>query len=194
VNAYVGPALSRYLTRLADRLVEAGYSGPVLIIQSHGGVAPIADSVRIAAGSVLSGPAGGVAGSRYAAQLLDAPNLIPFDMGGTSTDICLIVDGEPALVAGRSIGGSRVALTAWTSSPSAPAAAPSRMWTRAASCMSARNPPVPSPPRLLRPRRHQTHCHGRQPHPRLPGPRPLPRRPRKPGPAGGRTRAGFPGH
>jgi len=110
VNAYVGPALSRYLTRLADRLVEAGYSGPVLIIQSHGGVAPIADSVRIAAGSVLSGPAGGVAGSRYAAQLLGAPNLIPFDMGGTSTDICLIVDGEPALVAGRSIGGSRVAL------------------------------------------------------------------------------------
>ena len=43
-------------------------------------------------------------------QLLDSGNLIPFDMGGTSTDICLIVDGEPALVSGRGIGGHRLAL------------------------------------------------------------------------------------
>jgi N-methylhydantoinase A len=110
VNAYVGPALSRYLRRLEQRLVEAGYHGPILIIQSHGGVAPIAESARLAAGGVLSGPAGGVAGSRYATQLLGSDNLIPFDMGGTSTDICLIVDGEPALVSGRGIGGHRLAL------------------------------------------------------------------------------------
>ena len=43
VNAYVGPALSRYLGRLEQRLIEAGYQGPILIIQSHGGVAPIAE-------------------------------------------------------------------------------------------------------------------------------------------------------
>ncbi len=110
VNAYVGPALSRYLYRLEQRLVEAGFTGPILIIQSHGGVAPIAESARLAAGGVLSGPAGGVAGSRYATQLLDSNNLIPFDMGGTSTDICLIVNGEPALVSGRGIGGHRLAL------------------------------------------------------------------------------------
>ncbi len=110
VNAYVGPALSRYLTRLAERLRAAGYAGAVLIIQSHGGVAPIAESARLSAGSVLSGPAGGVAGSRYAASLLGTGNLISFDMGGTSTDISLVVDGEPTLVAGRDIGGSRVAL------------------------------------------------------------------------------------
>jgi N-methylhydantoinase A len=110
VNAYVGPALSRYLGRLEQRLIEAGYRGPILIIQSHGGVAPIAESARLAAGAVLSGPAGGVAGSRYATQLLGSDNLIPFDMGGTSTDICLIVDGEPALVSGRGIGGHRLAL------------------------------------------------------------------------------------
>src|SRR5262249_57135624 len=48
VNAYVGPALSRYLYRLADRLKEAGYTGPVLIMQSHGGVAPIAEAARLA--------------------------------------------------------------------------------------------------------------------------------------------------
>ena len=73
-------------------------------------MAPIAESARLAAGGVLSGPAGGVAGSRYATQLLGSDNLIPFDMGGTSTDICLIVDGEPALVSGRGIGGHRLAL------------------------------------------------------------------------------------
>ena len=58
VNAYVGPALSRYLRRLEQRLIEAGYSGPILIIQSHGGVAPIAEAARLAAGGVLSGPGG----------------------------------------------------------------------------------------------------------------------------------------
>ncbi len=69
VNAYVGPVLSRYLKRLEARLGEAGYRGPTLIIQSHGGVAPIAEAGRLAAGGVLSGPAGGVAGSVYAARL-----------------------------------------------------------------------------------------------------------------------------
>ena len=110
VNAYVGPALSGYLHRLGERLGAAGYGGPVLIIQSHGGVAPIAQSARLAAGAVLSGPAGGVAGSRYAAGLLGTGDLIPFDMGGTSTDICLIIDGTPSLATGRSVAGHRVAL------------------------------------------------------------------------------------
>jgi N-methylhydantoinase A len=110
VNAYVGPVLGRYLARLAERLADAGYRGPTLIIQSHGGVAPIAESVRLAAGSVLSGPAGGVAGSRYAAKLLECGDLVALDMGGTSTDISLIVDGEATLAADRSVGGHRVAL------------------------------------------------------------------------------------
>ena len=110
VNAYVGPVLSRYLARLETRLNEAAYRGPTLIIQSHGGVAPIAEAGRLAAGAVLSGPAGGVAGSVHAARLSGEPNLIPFDMGGTSTDISLIVDGEPALAANRTVGGQRIAL------------------------------------------------------------------------------------
>ncbi|MBI3517455.1 MAG: hydantoinase/oxoprolinase family protein, partial [Proteobacteria bacterium] len=110
VNAYVGPVLARYLKRLDARLTEAGYAGPVLIMQSHGGVLPIADAARLAAGAVLSGPAGGVAGSRYAAKLLGEGNFIPFDMGGTSTDISLIVDGAPTLVMDRGVGGHRIAL------------------------------------------------------------------------------------
>jgi N-methylhydantoinase A len=111
VNAYVGPGLSRYLEELKRRLAEAGYAGPTLIIQSHGGVAPIDESGRLAAGAVLSGPAGGVAGSVYAARLISEGNLIPFDMGGTSTDISLIVDGRPSLAASRRVASHTIALS-----------------------------------------------------------------------------------
>ncbi|MGD9614411.1 MAG: hydantoinase/oxoprolinase family protein [Alphaproteobacteria bacterium] len=110
VNTYVGPVLSRYLARLETRLREAGYRGPTLIIQSHGGVAPIAEAGRLAAGAVLSGPAGGVAGSVYAGRLTGAKDLIPFDMGGTSTDISLVAGGEAALVMNRKVGDHRIAL------------------------------------------------------------------------------------
>src|SRR5215471_13461730 len=110
VNAYVGPALAGYLARLERRLAAAGYNGPTLIIQSHGGVAPIAESGRLAAGAVLSGPAGGVAGSVHASRLLEEGNLIPFDMGGTSTDISLIIAGQPSLVAGRRVASHTIAL------------------------------------------------------------------------------------
>jgi N-methylhydantoinase A len=111
VNAYVGPGLSRYLEELERRLAEAGYAGPTLIIQSHGGVAPIDESGRLAAGAVLSGPAGGVAGSVYAARLISEGNLISFDMGGTSTDISLIVDGRPSLAASRRVASHTIALS-----------------------------------------------------------------------------------
>jgi N-methylhydantoinase A len=110
INAYVGPVLSRYLGQLEERLAGAGYRGPVLIIQSHGGVTPIAEAGRLAAGGVLSGPAGGVAGSVHAARLLGEADLIPFDMGGTSTDISLIVDRDATLAVNRRIGGHRIAL------------------------------------------------------------------------------------
>ena len=104
VNAYVGPALARYLANLATRLRAHGYRSEVLIMQSHGGVATIADSVRLAAGAVLSGPAGGIAGSRHAARLLGEGNLITFDMGGTSTDIALLEAGEPHLTGDKAVG------------------------------------------------------------------------------------------
>ncbi|MCP5152601.1 MAG: hydantoinase/oxoprolinase family protein [Ectothiorhodospiraceae bacterium] len=110
VNAYVGPALDRYLNRLVSRLAEAGYVGPLLIMQSHGGLAPVADAVRLAAGAVLSGPAGGVAAMRHAARLLHHGDLIGFDMGGTSTDMSLVVDGEASVSTDRRVAGQRVAL------------------------------------------------------------------------------------
>jgi N-methylhydantoinase A len=90
VNASVGPLLSRYLDRLGARLESAGYRGRLLIMQSHGGVASVEEAARLAAGAVLSGPAGGVAGSRHCGRLLGANQVIAFDMVGTSTDISLI--------------------------------------------------------------------------------------------------------
>ena len=110
VNASVGPILERYLTRLADRLAEAGYSGTLLIMLSHGGVAPVAEAVRLAAGTVLSGPAGGVGGGRHSARMMGVQDLIPFDMGGTSSDISMIVGGEATLSANRAVANERVAL------------------------------------------------------------------------------------
>jgi N-methylhydantoinase A len=110
VNAYVGPALRLYLRRLETRLREAGFEGPLLVIQSHGGVATVAVAVSLAAGAVLSGPAGGVAGSRHVARLIGFGDLIPFDMGGTSTDISLITGGEAAISSDRRLAGHRVGL------------------------------------------------------------------------------------
>jgi N-methylhydantoinase A len=110
VNAYVGPGLARYLASLRVRLRARGYRGDVLIMQSHGGVAPIEESARLAAGAVLSGPAGGLAAGRYAAKLLEEGNLITFDMGGTSTDIALLQGGLPQLTGEKTVGIAKVAL------------------------------------------------------------------------------------
>ena len=110
VNAYVGPALAVYLHSLERRLREAGLKSGVLIMQSHGGIASIADSIRLAAGSVLSGPAGGIAGAGRCSELVGEGNLITFDMGGTSTDIALIEGGEPQLTADQTVAGLRIAL------------------------------------------------------------------------------------
>ncbi len=110
VNAYVGPALARYLASLAARLRAHGYRHEVLIMQSHGGVAPIRESARLAAGAVLSGPAGGIAAGRHVAQLTGRGDLVTFDMGGTSTDIALLQGGEAALTGEKVVGIARVAL------------------------------------------------------------------------------------
>jgi N-methylhydantoinase A len=110
VNAYVEPVVRRYLTNLAQRLVEAGFKGSLFIVLSHGGMAPLEEASRLAAGTVLSGPAGGVSGGRRCAELLGIADLVPFDMGGTSTDISLISAGQASLSADGMLAGQRIAL------------------------------------------------------------------------------------
>ena len=67
VNAYVGPVVKNYLERLEQRLIEAGLKGSLFIIFSHGGMAPVEEAARLAAATVLSGPAGGISGCRRCA-------------------------------------------------------------------------------------------------------------------------------
>jgi N-methylhydantoinase A len=110
VNAYVGPLVRRYLTTLEQRLQEAGFKGSLFIILSHGGMAPVEEAARLAAGTVLSGPAGGISGGRRCADILGLPNLVPFDMGGTSTDISLISEGQAAMSVDGMLAGQRIAL------------------------------------------------------------------------------------
>lgn len=110
VNAYVEPIVRRYLTNLERRLKEAGLKGSLFVILSHGGMAPVEEASRLAAGTVLSGPAGGMSGGRRCAELLGIPDLVPFDMGGTSTDISLISDGQASLSADGLLAGQRIAL------------------------------------------------------------------------------------
>ncbi|MGY4161928.1 N-methylhydantoinase A [Bradyrhizobium sp. USDA 4461] len=110
VNAYVEPTVRRYLTNLERSLHEAGFKGSLFVVLSHGGMAPVEEASRLAAGTVLSGPAGGISGSRRCAEMLGIPDLVPFDMGGTSTDISLIADGQASLSADGMLAGQRIAL------------------------------------------------------------------------------------
>lgn len=92
-DAYLTPKLSAYLTRLRGRLAAAGIDEP-LVMQSSGGVATLADAAAHAATCVLSGPAGGVVGAAYVAGLSGVRDLLTFDMGGTSTDVAPVLDGQ----------------------------------------------------------------------------------------------------
>ncbi|HUB14012.1 MAG TPA: hydantoinase/oxoprolinase family protein [Acetobacteraceae bacterium] len=109
-NAAVGPVIRNYLERLGERLGQAGFRGELLVILSHGGVASVPEAIRLAAGTALSGPAGGVAAAVALARAGVARDLIAFDMGGTSTDIALVRNGEPTLAAGKTVADARIAL------------------------------------------------------------------------------------
>ena len=90
LNAYIGPLISRYLDRLKDGLAAKGYRNEVYIMTSNGGVSTAARARRLPVTTVLSGPAGGVAAAVHLGGMLGMDNLITCDMGGTSTDVCLV--------------------------------------------------------------------------------------------------------
>lgn len=97
VNAYVGPVLSHYVTRLADALRSAGYGGQLLIMQSTGGVMTPEYVTSRAVTLLGSGPAAGVLGATRAAELAGVGDFVSVDMGGTSYDVGLVRDGAPEI-------------------------------------------------------------------------------------------------
>ena len=90
LNAYIGPLMGRYLEALKQNLAARGYAKDVFIMTSNGGVSTAERSKELPVATVLSGPAGGVAAAVHLGRLRGIENLITCDMGGTSTDVCLI--------------------------------------------------------------------------------------------------------
>ncbi len=97
LSAYVQPVISRYLDRFEVTLAEAGFRGRLSVMQSNGGRLPASAMRATAITALFSGPAAGVVGAIRQAGRSGRRNLITFDMGGTSTDVCLVMDGEAAL-------------------------------------------------------------------------------------------------
>jgi N-methylhydantoinase A len=100
VNAYVGPKIERYLSRLDERLRAAGFRGELLIMQSNGGVMPGGYVAQKAVAVMGSGPAGGVNGAAAVAGAAGIRDFLSVDMGGTSYDVCLVRGGAPEVKAG----------------------------------------------------------------------------------------------
>ena len=97
LSAYVQPVIDRYIGRFAARLAENGFAGRFSVMQSNGGRLPAENMRRNAITALLSGPAAGVVGAARQAQRSGVRNLITLDMGGTSTDVCLVEDGNPQI-------------------------------------------------------------------------------------------------
>jgi N-methylhydantoinase A len=109
VDAALSPLLARYLRRLVERGQEAGLPAPA-IMQSSGGLADAATAAAHAALTVLSGPAGGAAAAALIAERTGIPDLLCFDMGGTSCDVCVVEGGRVRETAGREVGGRPLTL------------------------------------------------------------------------------------
>jgi N-methylhydantoinase A len=98
INAYIGPVMANYISRLENRLKEMGITTPKLyIMQSNGGVSTFEGSTKKPVATVLSGPAGGVIASMGTCERIGINNIITFDMGGTSCDVALIHQGHPVI-------------------------------------------------------------------------------------------------
>ncbi|MEH2470827.1 N-methylhydantoinase A [Nitrobacteraceae bacterium AZCC 2161] len=94
-NAYVQPVMDRYLKLLEDTLTERGFTCPIFLITSAGGLTTVEIARRFPIRLVESGPAGGAILATHIAQERGHDHIVSFDMGGTTAKICLIDDGQP---------------------------------------------------------------------------------------------------
>jgi len=111
LDAALSPLVGSYLRRLASESSARGLAEPE-IMQSSGGLTSTARAASHAALTVLSGPAGGVGGALLLAGIAGVENVLCFDMGGTSCDVCLISAGQVAETAQRTVAGRPLALPA----------------------------------------------------------------------------------
>jgi N-methylhydantoinase A len=104
-SAYVGPLLGNYLGRLEASLRELGITAPIEVMQSNGGIVPLARAAERAVYCIESGPAAGVVAASYLGGIAGHPNVIAFDMGGTTAKAALVVGGEPTVTNDFRLGG-----------------------------------------------------------------------------------------
>ncbi|NNL99450.1 MAG: hydantoinase/oxoprolinase family protein, partial [Gammaproteobacteria bacterium] len=109
LNAYVGPVLTRYLSRLQSELSGRQFGGNLLIMQSNGGVMSPEVAQRFASNTLLSGPAGAPMAGIFYGGTHGFRNVITVDMGGTSFDVALVKDAEPTVTTEGVIGEHRIA-------------------------------------------------------------------------------------
>jgi len=105
LDAYIKPIVRNYLTKLQEGLHHDGFTGQFLMSRSGGGAMTAEAAGQQPVNLILSGPAGGVIGAAALSKLIDAPNLITIDMGGTSLDASLILDNEPLMYQGAEFEG-----------------------------------------------------------------------------------------
>lgn len=105
LDAYIKPIVRTYLADLQGQLANGGFKGQFLIMRSGGGVMTASSALGQPVNLILSGPAGGVIGAAGFAELVGEPNLITIDMGGTSLDASLIIDGQPVVHQGAEFEG-----------------------------------------------------------------------------------------
>lgn len=108
VNAYVGPRIDRYMSRLAERIRATGVPVQPKVIGSSGGMMSLESVARYPVTTLLSGPSAGVVAASHVAGQAGFADLITFDMGGTSTDVCLVRDGQALVSTQRRINGRPV--------------------------------------------------------------------------------------
>ena len=106
VNAYVRPVMQRYLNAMRSGLQDMGIEGPLLMMQSAGGLTPESDAARLPVFVLESGPAAGVLAAGFTAQRLGTDNLITLDMGGTTAKASIIEDGAVAYSPEYEVGAS----------------------------------------------------------------------------------------
>ncbi|WP_054952683.1 hydantoinase/oxoprolinase family protein [Flaviflexus massiliensis] len=104
-NAYIAPVIFRYLSRLRGRLAADGLVAKPHVTQSNGGVIPFETAEEMPVRLVLSGPSTGVVGAAQICSAAGFPNIITFDMGGTSSDVSLVQDGSPKITTGMEFEG-----------------------------------------------------------------------------------------
>ncbi|MBT2512377.1 hydantoinase/oxoprolinase family protein [Arthrobacter sp. ISL-30] len=104
-NAYVGPVVAKYLARLRHSLSEAGLRCQPHVTQSNGGIIPFPTAEELPVRLVLSGPSTGVVGAAATTAAAGSPDIITFDMGGTSSDVSLVQDGSPKVTSSMELDG-----------------------------------------------------------------------------------------